>query len=83
MVGMTLGREPKALHAMKNSGLWMTSTTLGDELRPLDMKDFRSWAQAFRCYAQLRDVEYMKHSELWVALGYGWHEWLLVVSSGL
>ena len=57
---MTLSREPKDLNVMNNSGLWMTTMTLGYELKPLDMKDFGLLAQASRCYAEVRDVKYVK-----------------------
>ena len=33
---MTSRYELKALYAMNNSGLWMTHTTLGREMRDLD-----------------------------------------------
>ena len=39
---MILGRDPMALNTMNNSGLWMTLTTLGRELKALNAIDYYS-----------------------------------------
>ena len=44
----------------------------------IDINDFESWAQGFRCYEQLRVVDDMSYSRLW-AQGYGCYEQLNVV----
>ena len=49
MIWTILGREPMALTAMNMSGLLMNDSKL--------------WAQGFRCYENLKDVDDMNDSE--------------------
>ena len=44
----------------------------------IDINDFESWAQGFRCYEQLRVVDDMSYSRSW-AQAYGCYEQLNVV----
>ena len=52
---MTQGHMLKALNAMNILGQAMD-----------DVKDFISWAQGFRCYKQLKVMDDMNESGLWV-----------------
>ena len=75
MTWTTLGRGLRALDAINNLGLCMTWMTQGHLLSALNVTNrsrlwwtsmnFGSWAQGFRCYEQLKIVDYINDFELW------------------
>ena len=75
MTWTTLVHGLRALDAINNSGLLMTLMTQGCLLKALNVTNssrlwwtsmnFGSWAQGFRCYEQLKIVDYINDFELW------------------
>ena len=62
---MTPSRELKALDVMNNSGLWMTWTTLGYELKPLDAMN-RDVVDMKTSGLKLSALKVMNNLELWM-----------------
>ena len=59
----TLGRELKALYAMKSSRLWLVRTSPSLELKALDtMNNSRLWVYDSGYYEELRVLEDMNKS---------------------
>ena len=91
----TLGLTLKALDAMDSSRLWLTWMIVGaqgfrfyEELKAFDdMSHSRSWDQGFKAlscrWCEKLLVVSSRLIILWRTQGYGWHEWLYVVSSKL